>query len=74
MKKIEAFIKAHRLDEVVRVLCGIEGVTGITVTDAHGFGRGRGGTETLPKVTEMTGKFLQTVRIEVFCRDALRKL
>ncbi len=29
MKKIDAFIKAHQPDEVVRVLCGVEGVTGI---------------------------------------------
>lgn len=27
MTNIDAFIKAHRLDEVVRVLCGVEGIT-----------------------------------------------
>lgn len=29
MKKIDAFIKAHQPDEVFRVLCGVEGATGI---------------------------------------------
>lgn len=72
MKKVEAFIKAHRLDEVIRVLEGLEGVTGVTVTNVHGFGRGRGGMSGRPEeMTEMTGKFLRTARIEVFCRDEL---
>ncbi len=63
MKKIETFIKAHRRDEVVRALHHVKGITGMSVTDARGFGRGRGGS----KVSD----FVATVRIEVFCRDEL---
>jgi nitrogen regulatory protein P-II 1 len=62
MQKVEAFIKSHRLDELVQVIQQINGVTGMSVTDALGFGRGRpdGGRE-LSKNT----------KIEVFCKDDL---
>ena len=61
MKKIEAFIKKHRLDEVARALHHVKELSGMTVTNARGFGRGRGGSEAHP-TPEM---------IEVFCPDAL---
>ena len=64
MKKIEAFIKAHRLDDVTLALHDIEGLTGISVTDAWGCGRGRGSEDNLDD-------FHKIVRIEVFCADAL---
>ncbi|MGH8503275.1 MAG: P-II family nitrogen regulator [Gammaproteobacteria bacterium] len=70
MKKIEAFVKAHRRDEVVRALHHVQDVTGITVTDARGFGRGRGGDEGRPS-PGMIGDFIPNIRIEVFCRDEL---
>ena len=70
MKKIEAFIKKHRLGEVARALHHVEGLSGMTVTDARGFGRGRGASETHP-TTEMIHDFIDIVRIEVFCTDAL---
>jgi nitrogen regulatory protein PII len=67
MKKIEAFIKAHRLDDVSLALHRVEWLGGMTVTDARGFGRGRsgGGPGNDP------GDFHQIVRIEVFCSDEL---
>lgn len=64
MKKIETFIKAHRLDGVTLALHHVEGLTGMTVSEARGFGRGRG-SEHNP------GDFHHVVRIEVFCADAL---
>lgn len=64
MKKIEAFIKAHRLDEVSLALHRVEALGGMTVTDARGFGRGRG-SENDP------GDYHKIVRIEVFCSDEL---
>lgn len=70
MKKIEAFIKKHRLDEVVRALHHVKELSGMTVTNARGFGRGRGGSEAHP-TPEMIHDFIDTVRIEVFCPDAL---
>ena len=70
MKKIEAFIKEHRLDKVTHALHHVEGLSGMTVTDARGFGRGRGASERHP-TPEMIHDFVEIVRIEVFCTDAL---
>ena len=64
MKKIEAFIKAHRLDDVTLALHHVEGLTGMTVSEARGFGRGRGSKHN-------PDDFHQVVRVEVFCTDAL---
>ena len=64
MKKIEAFIKAHRLDDVSLALHRVETLGGMTMTDARGFGRGRG-----PK--HDPSDFHRIVRIEVFCSDEL---
>jgi nitrogen regulatory protein P-II 1 len=44
MKKIEAMIQPHKLDEVKDALIGI-GVDGITVSDVRGYGRQKGHTE-----------------------------
>ena len=43
VKKIEAIIKPFKLDEVKEALHEI-GVSGITVTEAKGFGRQKGHT------------------------------
>jgi nitrogen regulatory protein PII len=64
MKKIEAFVKVHRLDDVSLALHRIETLGGMTVTDARGFGRKRGDN---PDPAD----FHHTVRIEVFCSDQL---
>ena len=60
MQKVEAFIKSQRLDELVQVIQQINGVTGMSVTDVRGFGRGRpdGGRA-----------LLKNLKIEVFCKD-----
>ena len=41
MKEIKAYIKPHMLSKVTRALQKIEGLTGMSVTDVQGFGRGR---------------------------------
>jgi nitrogen regulatory protein P-II 1 len=45
MKKIEAIIQPHKLDEVKDALLGI-GVDGMTVSEVRGHGRQKGHTET----------------------------
>jgi|SRR6516165_6891855 nitrogen regulatory protein P-II 1 len=45
MKKIEAVIQPHKLDEVKEALKGI-GIDGMTVTDVRGHGRQKGHKET----------------------------
>jgi nitrogen regulatory protein P-II 1 len=63
MKKIEAIIKPFKLDEVKEALQEV-GVTGITVTEAKGFGRQKGHTE-LYRGAEYVVDFLPKVKIEV---------
>ena len=62
MKKIEAIIKPFKLDEVKEALHEI-GVSGITVTEAKGFGRQKGHTE-LYRGAEYVVDFLPKVKIE----------
>ena len=45
MKKIEAVIQPHKLDEVKEALKAA-GVDGMTISEVHGHGRQKGHTET----------------------------
>ena len=67
MKKIEAIIKPFKLDEVKEALHEI-GVSGITVTEAKGFGRQKGHTE-LYRGAEYVVDFLPKVKLEVVVSD-----
>ena len=67
MKKIEAIIKPFKLDDVKEALQEI-GLTGITVTEARGFGRQKGHTE-LYRGAEYVVDFLPKVKIEVVVND-----
>ena len=69
MKKIEAIIKPFKLDEVKEALHEI-GVSGITVTEAKGFGRQKGHTE-LYRGAEYVVDFLPKVKLEVIVPDQL---
>ena len=69
MKKIEAVIKPFKLDEVKEALHDV-GVSGITVTEAKGFGRQKGHTE-LYRGAEYVVDFLPKVKLEVVVEDAL---
>ena len=67
VKKIEAIIKPFKLDEVKEALHDV-GVSGITVTEAKGFGRQKGHTE-LYRGAEYIVDFLPKVRLEVVVED-----
>ena len=69
MKKIEAIIKPFKLDEVKEALHEV-GVSGITVTEAKGFGRQKGHTE-LYRGAEYVVDFLPKVKLEVVVPDTL---
>ena len=69
MKKIEAVIKPFKLDEVKEALHDV-GVSGITVTEAKGFGRQKGHTE-LYRGAEYVVDFLPKVKLEVVVDDGL---
>jgi nitrogen regulatory protein P-II 1 len=67
MKKIEAIIKPFKLDEVKEALEDA-GVTGMTVTEAKGYGRQKGQTE-LYKGAEYVVDFLPKLKIECVVPD-----
>ena len=67
MKKIEAIVKPHKLDDVKDALAEI-GVNGMTVTDAKGFGRQKGHTE-LYRGAEYVIDFLPKLAVEVVVDD-----
>ena len=69
MKKIEAIIKPFKLDEVKEALHEV-GVSGITVTEAKGFGRQKGHTE-LYRGAEYVVDFLPKVKLEVVVEDSI---
>ncbi len=70
MKKIEAYIKSHRLIEVVEELHAIEGLTGVSVHDIKGFGRTRDNGEHV-RIVDNTINWEPHVKMEVFCLDDL---
>jgi nitrogen regulatory protein P-II 1 len=69
MKKVEAIIKPFKLDEVKEALHEI-GVSGMTVTEAKGFGRQKGHTE-LYRGAEYIVDFLPKVKLEAVVDDGL---
>jgi nitrogen regulatory protein P-II 1 len=67
MKKIEAIVRHHKLDDVKAALVGV-GLQGMTVSEVRGFGRQRGHTETY-RGTEYTVDYVPKVKIEIVASD-----
>ena len=67
MKKIEAIIKPHKLDDVKEALNAI-GVAGMTVSDVRGYGRQKGHTEVY-RGAEYTVDFVPKVKVELVVDD-----
>ncbi len=68
MKLITAILKPFKLDEVKNALQA-HGVTGMTVSEASGFGRQGGHTEVY-RGAEYTVDLIPKVRLEVLVDDA----
>ncbi len=71
MKKIEAIIKPHRLEDVKDALNKL-GVAGLTAYEVKGYGRQKGHTEVY-RGAEYTVDFRPKVKIEVVVDDDLAK-
>ncbi len=70
MKMIIAFVKPHKLADVTVALHEVEGLSGATMSDVRGFGRGR--AKTAPdKVYYDTLDYVPRVRLEIACPDEL---
>jgi nitrogen regulatory protein P-II 1 len=63
MKKIEAIVRVHKLDEIKDALTEC-GVLGTTITEVRGFGRQKGHTE-MYRGTEYAVDFVPKIKIEV---------
>lgn len=68
MKKIEAYIRPFKLDEVKDALTKI-GINGMSVSEVKGFGRQRGHKE-LYRGSEYSVDFLPKIKIEVVLKDS----
>ena len=67
MKLITAIIKPHQLDEVKEALEAY-GISGMTISEASGYGRQRGHSEVC-RGAEYTVDFVPKVRVEVLIDD-----
>lgn len=66
MKEIKAYIQKHKLDDVIRALHRIEGLTGLSVIESYGYGIGWARARTPGEIDFQTG-----VKLEIMCRDDL---
>jgi len=69
MKKIEAIIRPHKLDEIREALLEA-GAHGMTITEVRGFGRQKGHTETY-RGAEYLIDFIPKVKLEVVVPEAM---
>ena len=69
MKVVNAYIKSHKLPQVVEALHRIDGLSGVTVLHAQGFGRTR--TPSEGERADDLGLLEPHEKIEILCRDAL---
>ena len=67
MKLVTAIIKPHQLDEVKEALEAY-GISGMTISEASGYGRQRGHSEVY-RGAEYTVDFVPKVRVEVLVDD-----
>jgi nitrogen regulatory protein P-II 1 len=67
MKQVIAFIQPFRVEKVVEALHGVAGLSGATVTQVRGFGRGRGRHAS---VEALLGT-VERARIDAMVPDAL---
>ena len=68
MKKIEAVIQPHKLDQVKEAMIGI-GVNGITISEVRGHGRQKGHTEVY-RGAEYKVDLLPKVKLEMIVAAA----
>lgn len=67
MKKIEAIIKPHKLDDVREAL-NEAGITGLTVTEVKGYGRQKGHSE-MYRGAEYKVDFLPKLKLDIAVVD-----
>ncbi len=69
MKKIEAYIKSHKLSDVTMAVQKVEGLRGMSVLFARGFGH-RDAAQKHQKFDDLMD-FSEHTKIEISCNDDL---
>jgi nitrogen regulatory protein PII len=69
MKKIEAIIRPHKLEDIREALIE-SGIQGMTVSEVQGFGRQKGHAETY-RGAEYKIEFLPKIKLEVYVTEKL---
>ncbi|GAB4174881.1 MAG: P-II family nitrogen regulator [Geothermobacteraceae bacterium] len=67
MKEVRAYIKHHKLSDVIRALRKVKGLSGLTIVEARGIGAGwqaGGGGGSLVE-------YQPRLKLEILCCDAL---
>ena len=67
MKKIEAIVRPHKMEDIREALHEI-GVNGMTITEVKGIGRQKGHTETY-RGSEYEINFVPKIKLEVVAPD-----
>ena len=67
MKKIEAIVRHHKLDDIKNALVEL-GFTGMTATEVNGFGRQKGHSETY-RGSEYMVDFVPKIKLEIVVDD-----
>jgi nitrogen regulatory protein PII len=72
MKLVIAFIQPFMVEKVVQALQRIDGLSGASIGQVHGFGRGRGQAERSTRREELLG-ISPRARVETVVPDRLEK-
>ncbi|MBM3435751.1 MAG: P-II family nitrogen regulator [Bacteroidetes bacterium] len=70
MKMVIAFIKKNKFDEVLLALHKIEGLTGASSSEIHGFGRDRS-RNVANQEPEISLEFIPHIKLEIACHSEL---
>ena len=70
MKRIVAFFKPRKLPQVTLALREIEGLSGVSVSEVRGFGRGRAMNQP-DSIIQDSVYYIPGARLEVICSDEL---
>ena len=68
MKMVIAFIKKNKFDEVMLALHRIEGLTGASRSEVHGFGRDRS-RNVVDQEPEISLEFIPHIKLEIACHS-----
>jgi nitrogen regulatory protein PII len=70
MKQIIAYVRTHKLPAIALALQNVEGLTGMSFSAVHGFGRGRA-KNVEQKIVRDLVDFVSMDRIEIYCSDEI---